>query len=347
MASKKGKLLIVICFLLAVVLAGGGLWFYSLVYRSNVELGERHSEFFYIRSNWSYTDVLNALADKKFIRNRNSFDWVARLKKYDKEVKPGRYRILENMSNSALVNMLRKGDQEPVRFTLNAVHTKEQLASRVGGKLEADSVALLNMLNNDAFLSKFGLNSNTILSLFIPNTYQFNWTSTAEDFMERMAKEYKKFWNEERRSKAKEIGLSQTEVIILASIIQEEQSRYEDEKPIIAGLYLNRLREHMPLQSDPTIRYALGDYSVNRILSEDLKIASPYNTYLHKGLPPGPIGFPEVSSIDAVLNFRKTNYLYMCAEFGTGRHDFASTFEQHKQNAQRYRDALDKNGIKR
>ncbi len=347
MASKKGKFVLVICFLLAMVLAGGGLWFYSLVYRSNVELGERHSEFFYIRSNWSYTDVLNDLADKKFIKNRNSFDWVARLKKYDKEVKPGRYRILENMSNSALVNMLRRGDQEPVRFTLNAIHTKEQLASRVGGKLEADSVALLNMLNNDAFLSKYGMNSNTILSLFIPNTYQFNWTSSAEDFMERMAKEYKKFWNEERRLKAKTIGLSQTEVIILASIIQEEQSRYDDEKPVIAGLYLNRLREQMPLQSDPTIRYALGDYTVNRILSEDLKIASPYNTYLHKGLPPGPICFPEVSSIDAVLNFRKTNYLYMCAEFGTGRHDFASTFEQHKQNAQRYRDALDKNGIKR
>jgi UPF0755 protein len=243
--------------------------------------------------------------------------------------------------------MLRKGEQEPVHFTLNAVHTKVQLASRVGGKLEADSIALLNMLNDDAYLSRYGMNVNTILSLFVPQTYEFYWTTSAEAFMERMAREYKKFWNEERKGKARAIGLSQTEVVTLASIVEEEQSRFDDEKPLIAGVYMNRLKAHMPLQSDPTVRYALGDFSVNRVLSEDLRTPSPYNTYLHAGLPPGPICFPEPSSVDAVLNYKKHNYIYMCAEFGTGRHHFAETFEQHKLNAQRYRDALDKNGIKR
>jgi UPF0755 protein len=191
------------------------------------------------------------------------------------------------------------------------------------------------------------MNANTILSLFVPETYEFYWTTSAESFMERMAKEYKKFWNDERKAKAKEIGLSQTEVVTLASIVQEEQSRFDEEKPVIAGVYMNRLKEHMPLQSDPTIRFALGDFTVNRVLSEDLRTPSLYNTYLHTGLPPGPICFPEPSSVDAVLNYKKHHYIYMCAEFGTGHHHFAETFEQHKINAQRYRDALDKNGIKR
>jgi UPF0755 protein len=347
MATKSRKSLYVFSFVIALLIAGAGLWLYALIYRSNVELGGRRSEFFYIRSNWSYPDVVNSLVEHKFIKDRHSFEWVARLKKYDKGIKPGRYRLLENMSNSALVNMLRRGDQEPVHFTLNAVRTKEQLASRVGGKLEADSTVLLSMLNDNVYLTRLGMNSNTILTLFIPNTYEFYWTSSAQDFMDRMAKEYKKFWNEERRAKARVVGLTQTEVVILASIVQEEQTRYEEERPIIAGLYLNRLKEHMPLQSDPTVRFALGDFTVNRILSEDLRIESPYNTYLHYGLPPGPICFPEPSSIDAVLTPKKSRYLYMCAEFGTGKHNFAETFEQHRINAQRYREELDKNGIKR
>jgi len=337
----------VLTFVLALVLAGSGLLIYGVMFRANVELGNRRAEYFYIHSHWTYPEVVDALVEHNIIKNRHSFEWVAKLKKYDVNVKPGRYHILEKMSNSALVNLLRKGDQEPVHFTLNAVRTKEQLASRVGGKLEADSTALLNMLNNNDYLARFGMNTNTILTLFIPNTYEFYWTSSAEDFMDRMAKEYKKFWTEERKSKAKALGLSQTEAVILASVVQEEQNRYEEEKPIIAGLYLNRLREHMPLQSDPTVRYALGDFTITRVLGEDLHVDSPYNTYLHSGLPPGPICFPEPSSIDAVLDAKKNKYLYMCAEFGTGKHNFAETFEEHKLNAQRYRAALDKNGIKR
>ncbi len=347
MAEKPKKRFLTFFLILAFLLTGTGLWVYVWVYRSNVELGDRRGEYFYIRDHETYPEVVSNLVERHVIRNRSSFEWVAHLKKYDTNVKPGRYHITEKMSNNTLVNLLRKGDAEPVHFTLNAVRTKEQLASRVGGKLEADSTALLRMLNDDAYLSRFGMNSTTVLTLFIPNTYEFLWVSSAEDFMDQMARDYKKFWSEERRTQAKALGLSQTEVVILASIVQEEQTRYQDERQVIAGLYLNRLKEHMALQSDPTVRYALGDFTLNRVLNEDLHIASPYNTYLHTGLPPGPICFPEPASVDAVLTPAKHKFLYMCAEYGTGRHNFSETFEQHKIYAQRYREALDKNGIKR
>jgi UPF0755 protein len=347
MAALKKKILLPVLFVLAIILAASAFWVYRMIYLGNVELDGKRSEFFYIHSYWDYDRVANELVGQKFIKSRSSFDWVAKMKKYKDHVKPGRYRIIEHMSNSTLINMLRKGEQEPVHFTFNAVHTKEQLASRVGGKLEADSVSLLRMLNDDAYLSRFGMNSNTALSLFIPATYEFYWTTPAEIFMERMAKEYKKFWTDERKNKAKSIGLSQTQVITLASIVQEEQSRYDDEKSTIAGVYINRLHEGMPLQSDPTVRYALGKFNVSRILSGDLKTESPYNTYLHAGLPPGPISFPDASSVDAVLNYKKHKYIYMCADFSTGRHNFSETFAQHKIFAQRYREALDRNGILR
>jgi UPF0755 protein len=347
MAAEKKKILLPVLFVLTILLAGSAFWVYRMIYLGNVDLGGKRSEFFYIHSDWDYDRVANELVEQKFIKSRSSFDWVAKMKKYKDHVKPGRYRIIEHMSNSALINMLRIGEQEPVHFTFNAVHTKEQLASRVGGKLEADSVSLLRMLNDNTYLSHFGMNSNTVLSLFIPSTYEFYWTTSAEGFMEHMAKEYKKFWTDDRKNKARSIGLSQTQVITLASIVQEEQSRYDDEKPIIAGVYLNRLRENMPLQSDPTVRYALGKFNVSRILSADLKIDSPYNTYLHTGLPPGPISFPDASSVDGVLNYKKHKYIYMCADFSTGRHNFSETFAQHKVFAQRYREALDRNGILR
>jgi UPF0755 protein len=347
MAGQTNKTLRYLVFALLLVLLGFAFWLYRIVYVDNVDLANRRAEYFFIHTGWTYPDVLNGLVEGKFIRNRQSFEWVAKLKKYEKFVKPGRYHIQDNMSNSALINLLKKGDTDPVHFTFNLVHSKTQLASRVGGKLEVDSVDLLNKLNDDAFLSRYGFNSNNILGMFIPNTYSFPWTTTTTAFLDEMAKEYRKFWTEERKAKAKLMGLGQTEVITLASIVQEEQNRYDDEKPIIAGVYMNRLKTKMPLQSDPTVRFALGDYSLNRILSSDLKTESPYNTYHHTGLPPGPICFPDASSVDAVLNYKKHKFVYMCAEFGTGRHNFSETFEQHKVYAQRYREALDRNGIKR
>lgn len=220
MAQKSGGILKPIVFIIALLIVVGGFWIYRMIYLGNVELGERKSEFFYIHTGWNYEQVAASLDEKHLIKSRTSFDWVAKMKKYDRHIRPGRYRIMAHMSNSALLNLLRKGDQEPVHFTFNEVHTKKQLASRVGSKIEADSTGLLRMLNDDAYLGKYGMNSNNILSLFIPATYEFVWTTSAEEFMGRMAKEYRKFWTDERRSKAKAVGLSQTQVVILASIVE-------------------------------------------------------------------------------------------------------------------------------
>ena len=272
---------------------------------------------------------------------------LAERKKYNNNVKPGRYRILARMNNNEFINLLRSGIQEPVQITFNNIRTKEQLVSRISGKIEADSLSLLELLNKNDFLKKkYGLREENILTLFIPNSYQFFWNTSAEEFLDRMAKEYKAFWTPEKKSKARSIGLSQTEVSILASIVQAEQSRYNEEKPVIAGLYINRLRKGMPLQSDPTLIYAIGDYTITKVLNEFKEIDSPYNTYKYTGLPPGPICLPEISSLDAVLNFNKNDYLYMCAKDDFScKHNFAKSLFQHNIFAQKFRQALNRNKI--
>lgn len=352
MAGKKISFFrkVIISFILLLIIGGGiGIyWGYTLVYQPNVKLSGKSVEYFYIPTGSTFDDVMNSLSEKQVIVNRASFQRLAELKNYKTKIRPGRYRIRDKMNNNELVNMLRAGIQEPVQLAFNSIRTKEQLASRVGKKLEADSVELLDMLNSNEFAAKYNLNKENILTLFIPNTYEMYWNTSVAEFIERMDKEYNNFWNEKRKAKAKEIGLSQTQVAVLASIVQAEQNRFDDEKPVIASLYLNRLRIGMPLQSDPTLIYALGDFTINRVLNADKEIDSPYNTYKNSGLPPGPINLPEISSLDAVLNSRKSNYIYMCAkEDFSGRHNFATTIEQHAIYAKRFRDALDKHNIKR
>lgn len=353
MAKKKKNILsrILLWLLILAILLAGGLAYigYRYIYLPNVTIEEKKSELIYIPTGSSFEDVVQILNDKNILKDKESFIHISKIKKYKDPVKPGRYRIYANTNNNQLINMLRAGLQEPVTVTFNNIRTKEQLVSRICKKLEADSIELLTLLNDDRFLKdKLGLNSRTVLSLFIPNTYKFNWNTSATQFLERMQSEYKKFWTEERKQKAKALNLSQSQVSILASIVQSEQMQYPEERPIIAGLYLNRLRIGMPLQSDPTIIYAIGDYSINRVLDKDKEINSPYNTYLHNGLPPGPIYVPEISSIDAVLNYNKNNFLYMCAkEDFSGKHNFASNLNEHNRNAQRYRNALNKSRILR
>lgn len=342
------KVIISILFLLIVCGGIAVYWGYKLVYQPNVKLSGKSAEYFFIPTGSTFDDVLNSLSETQVIVNRASFQRLAELKNYKNRIKPGRYRIKNGMSNNELINMLRAGIQEPIQLAFNNIRTKEQLVSRVGKKLEVDSTLLLDMLNDNAFANKYGLSKTTILTLFIPNTYEMYWNTSVDEFTERMAKEYNNFWNEKRKAKAKELGLSQTQVAILASIVQAEQNRFNDEKPVIAGLYLNRLKIGMPLQSDPTLIYALGDFSINRVLNGDKDVDSPYNTYKHSGLPPGPINLPEISSLDAVLNSRDNNYLYMCAkEDFSGRHNFSVTIEQHILCAKRFRNALDKHNIRR
>ena len=353
MAKKKRSIIkkIILWFFVLLLAAAGITSYigYRILYMNNVSLSKKKSEIILIPTGSSFEDVMDTLRRKQILKHERSFLWIAKLKKYPGKVKPGRYRILQNMSSNEIVNLLRAGWQEPVTITFNNIRKKEQLVSIVCKKLEADSTELLTLLENDRYLKdNFGIKIQMLLTLFIPNSYEFKWNTSARQFMERMQIEYKKFWTIERKQKAKQISLSQSEVATLASIVQAEQMQFPDERPIIAGLYLNRLRIGMPLQSDPTIIYAINDFTINRVLDKDKEINSPYNTYLHTGLPPGPICLPEISSIDAVLNFQKNNYLYMCAkEDFSGRHNFAKALAEHNQNARKYRNALNKSRILR
>lgn len=350
MSKKKFSFLKkLILSILVITLAGAGVgayFAYNSIYKSNVNLAGKKSQIIHIPTGSTFEDVKRILYERNIIIRTASFEWLAERKGYTNNIKPGRYRILSRMGNNELISLLRSGKQEPVRFTFNNVRTKQQLASRVCGKIEADSMNLMNLLNNEDFLfQKFGMRKETIMTMFIPNTYEFYWNTSPEGFLGRMAEEYKKFWTEERKEKARKLGLSQSEVSILASIVQSEQLMHPEERPRIAGLYLNRLRIGMALQADPTVIFAIGDFSIKRL--KDRSIVSPYNTYKHPGLPPGPICLPDAESIDAVLNAEKNNYIYMCAKDDLSNfHDFTNSYDEHQKNAAKYQKALDGMGIR-
>lgn len=332
--------------ILLLALIGTGIG-YELVFASNIKLEEK-SKLIYIHTGWSFTQVKQMLQEKHIIEHAIGFELFSKYKKYDEAVLPGRYRVINGMSNAALVNMLLSGKQEQESISLHNIVFKGDLAGIVGSKTESDSTQVMSCLNNGPFLKQFGVNPTNVLVIFVPGTYKMYWTDSPEMFVTQMDTAYKRFWTKERREKALEAGLSPLQVTILASIVQAEQSRYMDEKPVIAGLYINRLRIGMPLQSDPTLVYARGNFSIERVREGDKEQDSPYNTYKRSGLPPGPINMPEPSSIDAVLNYDKSNYLYMVAEAdGSGRHHFSSTLAEQNKYAAKYRQYLNKRGIER
>ena len=329
----------------AIVFAIMAYHIYDEVQRPNVKLNGRSSAYLYIRTGSTFADVLKALKDSSFVVDIKSFDWVARQKSYPQLVKAGRFKISNGMSNNQLINMLRSGAQEPVKITIGKVRSVKRLAELVGNKLEMSDEDLYMLLTDNMFLSKMGKTQETVFTLFISDTYYFNWNTSAEQFMERMYAESVKFWNESRREQAKDVNLTPDEAYTLASIVEEETIK-NDEKPDVAGVYLNRIRIGMPLQADPTVKYAVGDFELKRILNKHLEVESPYNTYKHRGLPPGPICIPSKSSIDAVLNYNKHKYLYFCAKDDfSGYHAFARTLIEHNVNAEKYRKALNKNKI--
>lgn len=315
-------------------------WAYRWTFAPNVKLHEGQSHYIFLPNNVDFDEVVGLLQREGVIENIRAFRTVAKLMEYDKQIKAGRYKLSEGMNNYELLSMLRSGRQSPVNVTIHEIRTKERLAQVVSLKLIADSTELLAALNNEQLVNELGFSQSTVLAMFIPNTYEFYWNTKAEQFLQRMKKEYDKFWQGERLQKANDLGLTPLEVSTLASIVDEETSK-NDEKDDIAGLYLNRLKKGMPLQADPTIKFALGNFSITRVLSADLEVNSPYNTYKHAGLPPGPIRMPSVAAIDAVLSPSKHDYLYMCAkEDFSGYHNFAKTLDQHNRNAARYRKAL-------
>ena len=338
---RMGKFIIVFFAIAFIIAAMRGYQLYQYVFRENVV----KNYTLIIPQNATFKQVTDSLAINEVLESYKAFKWVAKKKKYKSTIKPGRYEFTKGMNTNQVVNILRSGLQTPINVTFNNVRFKEEFAGKVSKYIQADSLSILDLFSDDKQIEKFGFNMETFRAMFIPDTYEFFWTTSAEKFAKRMKIEYDRFWNEERLKKAKAMNLTPIEVSILASIVQSETAKKE-ELERIAGLYYNRIKKGIALQADPTIKFAVGDYSIQRVLNVHLEIDSPYNTYKYAGLPPGPINFPEKSTIDAVLNYEKNNYLYMCArEDFSGYHNFASTLAEHNRNAEKYRAALDKEKI--
>jgi UPF0755 protein len=345
--AKTRKKSIILGMILIASLIGIAAYYiiYTFIYKNNVDLGGQKSTYIYIRTGAKYTEVLDTLYRRKIIINHTSFEQVARKKKYPSMIHPGKYKITVGMSNNSLVNALRSGNQEPVKITFNNIRKKEELAGKMSKFLEPDSAQMLEAFNDEEIDNKYGFSRENILAMFVPNTYELYWNIKPDEFMARMAKEYKTFWNDDRKAKARALNMTQTQVIILASIVEKE-TPVEADKPIIAGVYINRLKKNIPLEADPTLIWAANDFTIKRVLNVHKQINSPYNTYKFKGLPPGPIDIPSVSSIDAVLNYTKHNYLYFCAkEDLSGYSCFAKTLPEHMKNAHRYQQELNKRHI--
>ncbi len=286
-----------------------------------------------------------------YLKHKKTFVLTAKLKRFNRPV-AGKFRIEANMTNNDLINLLRSGKQTEVILTFNNVSSLEELAGKVSHVIRPDSVSLLKAMTDPSFLRTKGFTHQTALLMYIPNTYRFYYFTSPEQFRERMWKEYKRFWNEKRLNQAKKLGLTPVEIGVLASIVQKE-TNIAAEKPVIAGVYVNRLRRGMKLQADPTVVYAYkretGDTSViRRVLNKHLAVDNPYNTYLYSGLPPGPITMPDISTVDAVLNAKPHDYLYFVADpQRPGYHIFARTLAEHNRNASRYRSHLNRLKIKR
>ncbi len=344
--KKFKKILIFIFVFLILIGAIIGFIGYKMAFSPNVSISEEYT-YLYITSDSDFQNVLDSLTNSEIIKNKKFFVIISKLKKYDIYVKPGKYKINNGLSNWNLVNLLRSGNQEPVKVLIPSVRTVEALCEKVAPYFEFSEQQLVDYLNSDEFLNLYSLDNYSVPSIFIPNTYEFYWNTSVEDFVKKMKNEYDKFWTDERLAKAKKINLTQLEVIVLASIVQSEQMANPDERPIIAGLYINRLRKDIPLQSDPTLIFAIGDFTIKRVYDYQKKVQSPYNTYLNLGLPPGPILIPDINSIDAVLNYNKNDYIYMCAkEDFSGYHYFTDNLTQHLIYAKRYHNALNALNIK-
>lgn len=329
------------------MIVGGGVayYFYQMIYGVNIKSSNAPHEL-YIKTGSDLEDVVRQLVQKDILKNEDSFRWLAEQMNYGNKIYPGKYLIPAQISNRALLLQLRAGKQTPIKFTINNIRTKTQLAGLVGTQLEADSLAMMKLLNDSTFLAQKQLTKNNVIAIFMADTYLFNWNTSEQAFFDRMYKEYKKFWDEQKTNKAQAFELSPYEVITLASIVEAETNKV-DEMNAVAGLYLNRLEIGMALQADPTLKFAVGDFTLKRILNKHKEVDSPYNTYKNPGLPPGPISIPSKVAINAVLNPQDHNYLYMCAkEDNSGYHNFATNLREHAINARKYQRMLDRLNIK-
>jgi UPF0755 protein len=344
MKPKSKKIILIASCLLLCIGIFAGYKFYKYFYAPNINV--ETADFLYIPTGSNVDDVFNILKNQNIVADMNSFKRAANFLKFNR-AKPGRYKITKRMSNKAFISMLRSGNQAAVKITFSGnIRSNEKIASIAARYLESDSISIFQALNDNDFLGKFGFNSITVIGMFIPNTYEVYWNTSAYDLIERMYREYEKFWNDKRKSKLRQTGLTQGEISTMASIVDEE-TNIVDEMPAIAGVYINRINSGMLLQADPTVKFATGDFSIRRVLNRHTDYDSPYNTYKYKGLPPSPICMPSIAAIDAVLNYEHHDYYYFCAKDDfSGKHAFAKTLAQHGKNARAYQRALNSRNIR-
>lgn len=341
--QKKGKdigCLVIVLLLLASITVP--------IYRFYKKAGffPEKTTYVYIDNNTRFDQLVKFLTDSAGASKIEVFELIAEAADYEDNLKTGRYAVTPGMSSLELLNVLRRGQQTPTRITFNNIRFLEDLAKRLDEQLMFTADDIMVRLTDPAYCDSLGFNTETIRAMFIPNTYEVYWNISPDRFLERMKKEYDTFWDEKKRAQAEAIGLTPVEVAILASIVEEETA-VADEYPVVAGLYINRLHRGMLLQADPTVKYAVGDFMLQRVLYAHLEIDSPYNTYIYAGLPPGPLRIPTIQGLNAVLNYTKHNYLYMVAkEDFSGRHNFATTLTEHNRNANRYRTELNRRNIR-
>ena len=335
---KPSKRLIVFLFL-SILGISFTYYAYQISYTPNV-LVDKENRVFIVKEGSTFKDIQRDLHEGNFVRDLVSFSFIAKITGYDDQIKPGRYILRKNMTNLEALRYLRSGNQAPVKITFNNVRLVPELAEKITRNLDMTPQEFEVALISFAMSNPYGFNKDNIISMFIPNTYEAYYNSSPEALVKKMYREYEKFWTPERKAKAKATGLTQIEVSTLASIVQAETIR-EDEAPIIAGLYLNRLKKGIALQADPTLKFAVGDFSLKRVLNVHKEFDSPYNTYMYPGLPPGPINMPESYALEAVLNYTPSDYYYMCAkEDFSGNHNFTNSYSEHIRNATRYQNAL-------
>jgi len=345
MKTKRFRKNIFILFSLISAIAFIVLWLaYGAIFKTNVVIENENAEV-YIPEKSTVEEVAFLLKHSKIIDDERTFLWVAGLKKFHMPSKGGRYIIKSGWSNNDIINNLRVGSEIPVQLTFNNIRTPQDLSARIADQLALDSADMMACFNDYDFIHSLGFDFETVIAIFIPNTYEVYWTTDAKALFKRMKREYDAFWNDTRIAQAKLAGYSPVEIMTIASIVDEETLK-SSEKPIMAGVYINRLKRGIPMQACPTLKFALNDFSIKRILYEHQEVESPYNTYKHKGLPPGPIRIASTSTIDSVLNYKKHSYLYFCAKDDfSGEHYFSKTLREHNAYAQRYHQALNKQRI--
>lgn len=343
------KILIAIVLIGLVVLSVIAFTIYQTMFVSNTAFNNEIA-YVYIPTNATYNEVRTEL--EPLVKDLDKFDALAKRKKYPANIKAGKYAIKKGMNNNDIINSIRSNNIQ-VKVSFNNQESLQRLAGRVANQIEADSLELYDVMSSPEFLKANNFSEVTALGMYIPNSYQFFWNTSAEQFRTRMLTEYTRFWNEERRAKAKGHGMTLDQVMTMASIVQKETAKV-DERKRVAGVYMNRLKIGMPLQADPTVIYAIkstsGDFDqiIKRVLYRDLEVDSPYNTYKYAGLPPGLITMPDISSIDAVLDYEKHDYFYFVADVKNfGYHKFAKTLSQHNVNRQDYVRWINQQGVNR